>query len=131
MAVTGSIVVTTSKDGPLSKYSCAWTSDAAAGTVTECPVTLPAGRIVQAVCTPGGVTPSDDYDVSLLPASGETDLLSGGGTNMSNSLVNYVGCHGTDGSKTYLPVWISSGSYWPTVAAAGNSKTGVIDFYVA
>jgi hypothetical protein len=126
MAVTGSIVVTTSRDGPLRKYSCAWTSDAAAGTVTECPVTLRAGQIVQVVCTAGATTPTNDYDVTLLPATGETDLLGGGGTDMSNSLVNFVGA-----DRANLPVWIPTGTYWPTVAAAGNSKTGTIDIYIA
>jgi len=127
MAVTGSITVTTSRDGPLTKYSCAWTSDAAAGSVTECAVALKAGRIVQVVMTPGGTTPSDDYDVTLTQASGEDDLLGGGGANCSNSLMKVVGLGPGAGD---LPTWIPSGNYWPTVAAAGNSKTGTIDIYM-
>lgn len=127
MAVKGSIVVTTSKDGPLSKYSCAWTSDAAAGNVTECPVTLMAGQIVQVIMTPGATTPSDDYDVTLTQASGEDDLLGGGGTDCSNSLMKAVGL-GPGGGD--LPVWIPSGIYWPTVVNADNSKTGTIDIYM-
>lgn len=125
MAVKGTITVTTSKDGPLSKYSCAWTSDAAAGNVTECPVTLMAGRIVQVIMTPGATTPSDDYDVTLTQASGEDDLLGGGGADCSNSLTKAVGL-----DRTNLPVWIPSGIYWPTVVNAGNSKTGTIDIYM-
>ena len=124
MAVTGSIVVTTSEDGPLAKYSCAWTS-AAGGTVTECPVTLMAGQIVQVIMTPGTVTPSDDYDVTLLGASGETDLLGGGGVDCSNSLTKHVGADCAN-----LPVWIPAGIYWPTVAAGGATKTGTIDIYM-
>ena len=125
MAVAGSITVTTSKDGPLTKYSCAWTSHASTGNVTEVGVTLKTGQIVQVIMTPGATTPSDDYDVTLLQASGEDDLLGGGGANCSNSLTKVVG---TDLAN--LPVWIPAGTYWPTIANAGNSKTGTIDIYM-
>ena len=109
----------------MSKYSCAWTSDVAAGNVTECDVTLKAGRIVQAICTPGATTPSDDYDVTLTQEDGEDDLLGGGGADCSNSLTKVVGL-----DRANLPVWIPAGNYWPTVANAGNSKTGTIDIYI-
>ncbi len=127
MGVTGTIAVTTSEDGPLSKYSCAWTS-AAGGTVTECGVTLKAGQLVQVIMTPGATTPTDDYDVTLLTEDGEDDLLGGGGTDCSNTLTKVVGLGPGAGD---LPIWIPSGTYWPTVANAGNAKTGTIDIYIA
>ena len=126
MAVAGSIAVTTSRDGPLHKYSCAWTSSAG-GAVTECAVTLKAGQIVQVICTPGsgGTTPTDDYDVTLTQASGEDDLLGGGGVDCSNSLTKVVGL-----DRANLPIWVPAGTYWPTVANGGNAKTGTIDIYM-
>jgi hypothetical protein len=124
MAVAGSIVVTTSRVRPFLKYSVAWTSDGA-GAVTENAVTLPAGWIHQVICTPGATTPSDDYDVTLTAATGEGDLLGGGGANMSNSLSNHIGA-----DVANLPIAIAGGSYWPTVAAAGAAKTGTIDIYM-
>ena len=127
MAVKGSITVTTSRDGPLTKYSCAWTSDNAAGNVTEVDVVLKAGQLVQVIMTPGATTPSDDYDVELLTEDGEDDLLGGGGADCSNSLTKVVNLGPVAGD---LPVWIPSGNYWPTVANAGNSKTGTINIYV-
>jgi len=127
MAVAGSITVTTSRDGPLTKYSCAWTSDAA-GDVTECAVALKAGQIVQVVCSPGATTPSDDYDVTLTQASGEGDILNGKGTNMSNSLSNLVKL--ISATLDHLAIWIPAGNYWPTVANGGNAKTGTIDIYM-
>lgn len=127
MAAVGSITVTTSRDAPLSKYSIAWTSDGS-GDVAENGVTLKTGQIVQVICTPGDTTPSDDYDVTLLTEDGEDDLLGGGGINCSNSLTKVVGL-GPGGGD--LPVWVPSGTYWPTVAGAGDSKTGTIDIYIA
>ena len=124
MAVAGSIVVTTTRDRPLTKYSIAWTSSAG-GAVTENAVALRGGQIVQVVCTPGATTPSDDYDVTLTQASGEDDLLGGGGANCSNSLTKIVGL-----DLANLPVWVPSGDYWPTVTNAGAGKTGAIDIYM-
>ncbi len=129
MAAAGSITTTTSKDGAATKYSCAWTSDAA-GAVAENAVALKAGMLVAVVCSPGATTPTNDYDVTLTQASGEGDLLNGAGTDMSSTLSNYliIG-EGTTTEKKW-PLWIPSGNYWPTVANAGNAKTGTIDIYV-
>ena len=125
MAVAGSIVVTTSRAGLISKYSIAWTSDAA-GAVTENDVALKAGQIVQVVCTPGATTPTNDYDVTLTQEDGEDDLLGGGGADCSNTLTKIVGL-----DRANLPIWVPAGNYWPTVAAAGNAKTGTIDIYMS
>ena len=124
MAVAGSITVTTSEDGPLSKYSCAWTSSAG-GAVTEVDVALKAGQLVQVIMTAGATTPSDDYDVTLTQEDGEDDLLGGGGADCSNSLTKVVNL-----DRANLPTWIPAGNYWPTVANGGNAKTGTIDIYI-
>lgn len=129
MAVAGSIVTTTSMDGLLAKYSIAWTCSAG-GAVTENAVPLKAGRIVQVVMTPasGGDQPSDDYDVTLLQASGEDDLLAAAGTDCSNTLTKVAKL--PSATLQQAPIWIPSGDYWPTVAAAGAAKKGTIDIYM-
>lgn len=123
--MAGSITVTTSEDRQLSRYSCAWTSDGS-GDVNGIDVLVRAGQIVQVVCSPGGTTPSDLYDVTLTLEDGGTDLLGGGGANCSNSTPQVVGVGLAD-----LPVWVPTGNLRPVVANAGASKTGVIDIYIA
>jgi hypothetical protein len=66
-------------------------------------------------------TPTDLYDVTILDAA-SADLLGGAGADKSSTATTLLV---TDG------VWLESGtSITPTVANAGNSKTGTITFWV-
>lgn len=123
MAVAGSATVTSSRSGPFRKYSFAWTCSAG-GAVTEVALPLPAGWIEQIVCTP--TDPTDLYDVTMtLGLAGGTDILGGGGANLSGTYPNLIG-----NDMTNLPIAIPAGNYYPTIANAGNAKTGTIDVYM-
>lgn len=123
MAVAGSITVTTSDAGAgLTKYSVAWLSDAS-GDVTENTFDVEAGELVQVEYVPdaGGTQPSDAYDVTLLNAAG-TDLLGGGGANLSNATRTQA----VPVISTYFRRTLEAGALTPTVDNAGNAKGGTL-----
>jgi hypothetical protein len=140
--MAGSIVVTTSKvagSGGVTKHSIAWTSDAA-GAVSGNTMSMPPGSIVAVEFIPGsgGTQPTNAYDVDFLDAEGVSMFSDGAATpasiglDLSNAAaahrVPFI--HGAAGS-TYVRAWLQGGSgYQPTVAAAGNAKTGTIEIYV-
>ena len=127
MAVTGAIGSVSYEDAGagVTKVTIPWTSDAAAGTVGEIGVALPAGTILRLRTVPGagGVAPTDNYDVTLLDAVGGADVLGGAGADRDTANTEIA----TPTLATYFRPWIPAGTYYPTVAAAGNSKAGTIE----
>jgi len=130
MAVTGAIGTVTREDigAGVTKVTIPWTSDASAGSVGEIAVELPAGTLLRLRTDPDGDdAPTDDYDVTLLDAIGGADVLGGVGANRDTANVEIA----VPVEGTYFRPWIAGGDYYPTVAAAGNSKAGVIELYIA
>ena len=119
--MAGTIVVTTSDAGQgVSKYSIAWTSDAS-GNVSGNTVDLRRGHLIQAKFIPGGTTPTDLYDVTLLD-SDSVDLLAGAGADRAAAAASIV--------VPTKPTFLEAQTVTPTVANAGNAKTGTIVLYV-
>lgn len=106
-------------------YDMAWTSSAG-GAVQELPIALDTpGALMQVDITPdtGGTQPTDLFDVTLLTAiSGGVDLLAGQGADASNASVRVL---------TFdPPILLTAANLYPTLANAGNAKTGRIRFYI-
>ncbi len=128
-AVAGSITVTTADlGGGYTKVTIAWVSSAG-GAVTENAVSLPRGHIHQVKFIPdgGGTQPTDLYDLTFVDAiSGGVDFFTGIGANLSNANrkigVPQVG----DGTTALQRVFVEAGSYYPTIANAGNAKGGTV-----
>lgn len=120
--MAGSITVTTSKIGVLTKYSIAWVSDAA-GAVSGNPFNVENGEIVQVRYTPdgGGTQPSDLYDVTMTDAQ-SIDVLGGTGANLGNAASTYH----VPAVSTYFRRTLEAGALTPVVANAGNAKGGTI-----
>lgn len=134
--MAGSISVTTTDLGAkITKYSVAWTSDAS-GVVSANTFPMKMGTIVAVEFSPGagGAQPTTLYDVDLLDGEGTTLFDDGAGNSIGNNLSNTVSSHhvpmvGLTGVTIYRR-WHHGGAVQPTVAEAGNSKSGVIDIYV-
>jgi len=123
MAVAGSITATVTDAGAgLTKYSVAWLSNAS-GAVTENTFNVKAGELVQVEYVPdaGGTQPTDAYDMTLLNANG-TDVLGGGGANLSNATRTQA----VPAVSTYFRRTLEAGALAPTVSNAGNAKGGTI-----
>lgn len=120
--MAGSITVTTSRVGALSKYSIAWVSDAS-GDVNGNAFACVAGELVQVRYTPdgGGTQPTDLYDATMTDAQG-IDVLGGTGANLSNA----ASTHAVPAVSTYFRRTLEAGDLTPVVAAAGNAKAGTI-----
>lgn len=129
MAVTGAIGTVTYEDvgSGVTKVSIPWTSDAAGGSVGEIAVNLPAGTLLQLRTDPGATAPDDNYDLTLLDAIGGADVLGGVGANRHTTSTQIA----IPVQGTYFRPWIPAGSYYPTIAAAGNSKVGTIELLIA
>jgi len=120
--MAGSITVTTSKVGGLTKYSVAWLSDAS-GVVSANTFNVIAGELQQVTFIPdsGGTQPSDLYDMTLTDADG-VDILSGGGANLSNATTTKI----VPAISTYFRRTLAAGAYTPVLANAGNAKGGTV-----
>lgn len=135
--MAGSIAVTVTDIGSkVTKYSVVWTSDAA-GAVSGNTFEMKVGTIVAVEFVPGagGSQPSDLYDVDCLDGEGITMFDDGSGTSIGVNLSNIVGSHavplvGLVGVTIYRR-WHHGGTVQPTVAAAGNAKSGTINIFVA
>lgn len=124
MAVAGSATLSSSRVGPFRKYSFVWTCSAG-GAVTEVALALPTGWIEQVVFTPSS-TPTDLYDVVITAGlAGGTDIIGGGGANLSGTYPNLAGA-----DVANLPIAIPAGNYYPTVSNAGNAMGGTIEVYM-
>lgn len=135
--MAGSIAVTTSDLGSgVTEYSIAWTSDAS-GNVSANAFPMKMGTLVAVEFTPGsgGVQPTDLYDIDMLDAEGATMFDDGAGTSIGANLSNLVTVHrvplvGLVGVTIYRR-WHHGGDVQPTVANAGNAKSGTINVFVA
>lgn len=120
--MAGTLVVTSSDIGMgYTKYSLAWTSDAA-GNVNANAFDIKRGRIHQLKYVPGsgGTQPTNNY-VFALPDADGADLSSGGGA-LSNAAATV--------SEPAAKVFIEAQTITPTISAAGNAKTGRVDLIV-
>jgi hypothetical protein len=129
--MAGSIVATSSDiGGGITKYSIAWTSSAG-GAVSANTLDIKRGRILQAKFVPGagGSVPTDLYDVTLADADG-ADLLLGLGGDRSATLAQAVPALSGQGSASEMLRWFEGGTVTPTIANAGNAKTGTLILYV-
>jgi len=129
MAVTGAIGSVTREDigSGVTKVTIPWTSDASAGSVGEIAVELPAGTLLRLRTDPGSAAPTDNYDITLLDAIGGADVLGGVGANRDTTNTEIA----VPVEGTYFRPWIAGGDYYPTIAAAGNEKTGTIELFIA
>lgn len=124
MAAVGSITTTTENiGGGYTVYSCAWTADAS-GAVSGIDVPMARGFVHQVKFIPGtaGNAPTALYDVTLVDADA-VDFLGGSGADLSATVAAIKAP--ILGSSQMQPFW-RGGSLQPTVANAGNAKTGTI-----
>lgn len=122
MAVAGSISVSVTRVGALTRYDIDWLSDAS-GDVTENTFAVKSGELVEVRFTPdgGGTQPSDAYDVTITDADG-TDILAGTGADLSNAAASAV----VPVISTYFRRHLTAGVLTPTVDNAGAAKGGNI-----
>ncbi|HKZ21153.1 MAG TPA: hypothetical protein VJQ57_13715 [Acidimicrobiia bacterium] len=133
----GSIAVTTSEiTHNILKYSVLWTSDAA-GAVSGNTFDMAVGTIIAVEFIPssGGTTPTTLYDVDMLDAENVTMFDDGAGTSIGTNLSATAASHkvplvGTTGVTIYRR-WHHGGPVQPTVAAAGDTKSGTINVYIS
>jgi len=120
--VAGSITVTTSKAGGLTKYSIAWTSDAS-GNVSANTLNIQNGELLQVGFVPGagGSQPTDLYDVTFLDPN-SVEIFGTVGADRSNANASV----GVPVVGTYFRRILEAGAYTPVVANAGNAKSGTI-----
>jgi hypothetical protein len=124
----GTVTTTHTQIGPagfnnVTRYTSAWTSTAG-GAVSGNAITVRRGFLLQAEFRPGtgGTQPSDQYDLTLVTASG-FDVLAGAGGNLSNSTAKIV--------TLTAPVYLDGEMTLDIViAAAGASKTGTVVLWV-
>ena len=122
--MAGSITTTTTKNGSIYKYSMACTSDAS-GDVNVDTIDLVQGEIIEVQYSPGGTTPSDNYDI-VMNDSNSVDILTGTGANLSNSTHTYK----VPAVSTYFKVFIEAGAYDLVVSNLGNAKGCIVTVYV-
>jgi len=134
--MAGSIVVTTTEISHNTlRYRVGWTSDAS-GNVNGDTFSMAVGTIIAVEFTPGtgGLVPSSLYDVDLLDAQNVTMFDDGSGTSIGSNLSATDSSHkvplvGLVGVTIYRR-WHHGGAVQPTVANAGNAKSGTIDIYL-
>ena len=122
--MAGSITTTTTRNGTIHKYSMACTSDAS-GDVNVDAINLVQGEIIEVQYSPGGTTPSDNYDI-VMNDSNSVDILTGTGANLSNSTHTYK----VPAVSTYFKVFIEAGAYDLVVSNLGNAKTCTVELFI-
>lgn len=127
--MAGSITVTKTP-GDTTKYNIAWTSDAS-GNVSANTFVMKRGRITQAKFLPGagGAAPSAGYGATLLDGDG-IDLLMGLGASRSASNAEAAPLNSGQGEPASSIRWFEGGNVTPTIANAGNAKSGTLILYV-
>lgn len=120
--MAGSITVTTTRVGPLTRYDIDWLSSAG-GAVSANTFSVKTGELVEVRFTPdgGGTQPTDLYDLTMTDADG-TDVLAGTGANLSNATATAV----VPVISTYFRRQLTAGDLTPVIANAGNAKGGNI-----
>lgn len=124
--MAGTATVTTLDVGRgVTRYSIAWTSDAA-GNVSGNSFAVKAGALLQIKFVPagGGTQPTDLYDVTLVDTS-SIDVLGGAGANLSNA-------SGTIKAALLGDTYYHDGqaNLDLVVANAGNAKGGTVILWV-
>lgn len=110
----------------LVKVTIPWVSSSG-GAVQETGVTLPGGTLVKMRTDPDGTAaPTDNYDITLLDGDG-VDVLGGAGANRDTANVEDA----YPAAGTYFRPVIEGGTYYPTIAAAGDTKAGEIELFIA
>lgn len=135
--MAGSIVLTTREvTNNILLYSVTWTSDAA-GDVNGNTFAMSVGTILAVEFIPGTgeVVPTALYDVDLLDAENVTMFDDGSGTSIGANLSATEATHkvplaGLTGVTIYRR-WHHGGNVQPTVANAGNAKSGKINIYLS
>ena len=122
--MAGSIATVTSTHNGVSKYEMTCTSDAS-GDVNVDAIPMVQGEIISVLYSPGGTTPSDNYDL-VMKDSNAVDILTGTGANLSNSTHTQV----VPALSTYFPVFIEAGSYDLVVENLGNAKGCIVTVFV-
>lgn len=109
----------------VTQYTVRWTS--ASGAVSGNPFNVVGGHLqaVKFVPCSGGTQPTDNYDATLLDASG-VDVLNGQASNLSNSTGVYLQFN----PPFYFPGSSASQTFDLVIANAGNSKCGVATLWV-
>lgn len=123
MAGTLGTPTITNLGGTRELYSVAWTATTG-GDVSDEALTLQfPGRLyhVRIIPSTGATQPTDAFDVTLLTTDGE-DLLAGQGANSTNDGVTR--CVAT------VPLALEGVTVYPTIANAGDSKTGVVKIVI-
>jgi hypothetical protein len=128
LAVDSTYTITKYKHGTdFVELSLAWTTsdggDFTAATTTTEETNFIKGRwLCQMITDP--VSPTDDYDITVVDANG-ADLLGGAGSNRdaSNSEVTYPIVDSTSGQRACVPV---TTALTIDITSAGNSESGVI-----
>lgn len=127
MAAVGAIVLGFSDVGNgYTQYSLAWTSDAS-GNVSGIPVPVRRGYLTKVKFVPGsaGTQPTAAYDLTVADADG-VDVLAGVGANLSNSVAAIFVPLWGDGTNKSQRLFLEDGNLLPSIANAGNAKTGTI-----
>tara|TARA_R100001244_G_C5160377_1_gene130924 strand:+ start:697 stop:1074 length:378 start_codon:yes stop_codon:yes gene_type:complete len=122
--MAGSITTVTSKKNSVTKYQMTCVSDAS-GDVDVDAIPMIQGEIISVHYSPGGTTPSDNYDLTMVDGNA-VDILTGTGANLSNSTHTYV----VPALSTYFPVFIEEGSYDLVVENLGNAKNCIVTVLV-
>lgn len=135
--MAGSITLTTREiANNIVRYSVLWTSDAS-GAVSGNAFDMASGTIVAVEFVPGtgGSAPTTLHDVDLLDEENVTMFDDGAGTSIGSNLSAVDASHkvplvGLVGVTIYRR-WHHGGPVQPTVANAGDTKSGTVNIYLA
>jgi len=119
--MAGTVTVTEHRIGSVKKVEWSWISDGS-GDADLITTKLYNGELVFAVYTPGGTTPTADWDVVINDADGN-DVLAGDGIDKSEAAI------------TYQPAATSLGAVAQStlnlvVENAGDTKNGKVAIYI-
>jgi hypothetical protein len=132
--MAGTVEVSTRRVGQSDKSSggrcliVAWTSDAAGAVTATINI---AGLIHKVVTNPGATAPSANYDITLVDEDGidiAQGLLANRHTTNSEEVYLYKEATLTGSVPAAIPIF-HAGALTLTIAAAGDSKQGVVRIY--
>jgi len=117
----------------MSRYRLVWTSDAN-GAVSGNSLTISHGTIIACGFSPGsgGAQPTALYDVQIVCATHNADLLNEAGANLSNTSGEHRAVFMLNADKSaFARQWCHGGQYQLVVSGAGSTKSGTVDLYVS
>jgi hypothetical protein len=117
------MVFTEITHGTIKKVKAAWTSDSVTGAVTGTTTNPYDGRIIGACTVPGagGAAPDPNYDIAVND-NDSVDIALGALANRHTSDTEYVAEASMAG--------VAHSKLTVSIAAAGNSNTGVLYLYI-